>query len=298
MTLVAQLVEVYRASGLLACQQRAFVLHAVGISYEIVDLPEAFALCVPTVQSAAAREHLAKYEAEQQPIPAGKSWPDALPMSWLAPVLYGVVLLIVALLAKQASVSRDWYDAGILLPIGHDRFSFWRAITALTLHVDPAHLLGNIGFGALFSWMAARLLGPGFTALLVTVAAIGGNVLDSLIMPADHSAVGASTWVFAALGVVSAYSWRLQLHTRRSRFYSWAHRWGALVVGVAFLGLLGAGGANTDVVAHLAGFTCGIFLGITASLIPAPLIGSTTAQKFLGIAPIVLVATAWLVALH
>jgi membrane associated rhomboid family serine protease len=95
----------------------------------------------------------------------------------------------------------------------------------------------------------------------VTGAALA-NLLEALLGPADHRAVGASTAVFAALGAMSAYSWRERLGQR----LQWARRWGPLIAGVVLLGWTGSSGEGTDVVAHLGGFVVGAILGATLAL--------------------------------
>ena len=41
------------------------------------------------------------------------------------------------------------------------RFGIWRAVTALTLHSDLAHLAGNAFFGGVFGVLLAQILGGG-----------------------------------------------------------------------------------------------------------------------------------------
>src|SRR6202030_594783 len=95
--------------------------------------------------------------------------------------------------------------------------------------------------------------------------------IEGLLGAPDHRSVGASTAVFTALGLMSAYSWRerYQLPQR------WARRWGPLVAGLIMLGWTGAGGSaeeatpvvtNVDLYGHLGEFIMGILLGATAAL--------------------------------
>jgi membrane associated rhomboid family serine protease len=135
-------------------------------------------------------------------------------------------------------------------------------------------LLGNIAFGSFFGYLAARLLGSGVAWASIVLAAVAGNLLDSVLMPASHASMGASTAVFATLGLVAAYSWRLQFSKRMQ----WAHRWAPLICGIMLLALLGAGGENTDVLAHLTGFFCGAVLGASYARIPTKLFESVPLQ--------------------
>src|SRR5207248_923152 len=84
--------------------------------------------------------------------------------------------------------------------------------------------------GVWFGYLAGRQMGVGTAWLLTVTGAALANLLEGLTGPPEHQAVGASTAVFAALGAMSAHSWRerLQLPQR------WARRWGPLVAGVPF----------------------------------------------------------------
>jgi rhomboid protease GluP len=251
-----QLIEIYRSSRLAACEQRAFVLHAVGIASEIVAQNDEFALWVSTETAASAQHHIDSYAAESVPAP-----PEPVPVmhanAAIAPIVYAFTLIGIAYFAGKGTFGVDWYEAGALRASAKLDGEWHRALTALTLHSDHPHLLGNVGFGMYFSYLAARLLGWGVALGSMVLAAAAGNVLDSVLMPVSHSSVGASTMVFATLGLIAAYSWR-QKFNRRMR---WVHRWSPLIAGVMLLGLIGSGGENTDVLAHLTGFACGALLG-------------------------------------
>jgi membrane associated rhomboid family serine protease len=133
----------------------------------------------------------------------------------------------------------------------------------LTLHLDPAHIAANLGAGAWFGYLAGRLLGPGTAWALVVLGAGAANALEALLAPADHTAVGASTAVFTALGLLAAYSWR----ERHLLSLPPVQRYGPLFAGIILLGWLGTSGEHTDVMAHLLGFAAGAMLG---ALVAAP----------------------------
>ena len=150
-------------------------------------------------------------------------------------------------------------------------FRSWRAWTALTLHLDGGHLAANLGAGVWFGYLAARQMGVGSAWFLIVTGAALANLIEGFLAPSGYGSVGASTAVFTALGLMSAYSWRerYQLPQR------WARRWGPLVAGLIMLGWTGAGGSsesgtpvvtNVDLYGHLGGFIMGILLGATAAL--------------------------------
>ena len=258
------LVEVFRSHRQPACEQRAFVLHAVGIASEVLPYEGAFLLFVDSELALSARDHIERYNSENADIAVPKPLPTPHSHAWVTPTLYTAVLFAAAYGAGVHLFGFDWYEAGELRSGVQHSGEWWRSVTALTLHVDVAHLLGNVGFGSFFGFLAARLLGAGAAWASIVLAAVLGNLLDSALMPATHSSIGASTAVFATLGLVAAYSWRLQLSKRMQ----WAHRWAPLICGIMLLALLGAGDENTDVLAHLTGFICGALLGASYARIP------------------------------
>ena len=93
---------------------------------------------------------------------------------------------------------------------------FWRAVTALTLHLDVGHLLANLGFGIVFGLLAGQLLGAGRRVGHGARRGGAANLLNAFIQPATHSSVGASTAVFATLGLLAAYAWRRRARPGRS----------------------------------------------------------------------------------
>jgi membrane associated rhomboid family serine protease len=285
------LVEIFRSPRAKPCEHRAFVLRAVGIGSEILKIEDAFVLFVEPGASAIAVDQLRRYYEENAPRPAPPP-PETLEHAWVAPSLYAFALLSIAFLAGRQFFGFDWYAAGALVGIDQGQYHWWRSITALTLHADHQHLLSNLGFGALFLFAAARLVGYGATFASTFLAAVLGNLLNSALMPATHLSIGASTMVFATLGWVAAYSWRIQYSGK----LRWAHRWAPLVVGVMLLGFLGASGENTDVLGHLTGFFCGVLLGIVTAHLPVPWFKRRMLQAALAAAPLLAFALSWLAA--
>jgi rhomboid protease GluP len=284
------LVELHRSQTSAACEQRAFVLRAVGIASDIVMLDNSFVLFVQAEVADTARAHLAHYATENAAPVKPPPSPQLHEYAWIAPLLYGCSLVLIAFLAGRNTFSFDWYAAGALTHSMQKSDQWWGAVTALTFHVDHDHLLSNIGFGVLFAYPAARLLGAGVAFIGMIISAIFGNILDSLLMPATHVSIGASTIVFATLGLISAYSWRLQF----SRRLRWAHRWAPLVIGIALLGLIGSGGEHTDVLGHLTGFFCGVLFGVGLARVSARTFDNFWLQLVSGGATLVVLTAAWI----
>jgi rhomboid protease GluP len=254
-------VAVFSAATAAVCDQRVLMLHAVGIESQAVPIDDGFTVLVTAAVANAARDQLARYATELAAAEQAVTEPAPRLVlhahAWIAPLLYVLLLLAVSYCAGGFVVAGNWYEQGALLSAVYASGEWWRVVTAQTLHLDHGHLLGNLGFGALFLYWLAALRGYGTALLGALLAAALGNLLDSALMPATHIVMGASSTVFAALGWVAADGWNRQ----RSRL-RWVQRSAPLLVGIMLLGLLGAGDENTDVLAHLAGFACGVVFGV------------------------------------
>jgi membrane associated rhomboid family serine protease len=180
---------------------------------------------------------------------------------------YVVVVCLVAWLAGEGSFNRDWLAAGRVDGALIRQGEWWRTVTALTLHSGIRHLLGNLGFGVLFGIFAGRLAGPGVAWLGIVLAGAAGNALNTLLLDSTHRSIGASTAVFAALGLLAGFVWRARLMSQDR----WAYRLGPVIGGIALLAFTGTGEENTDVGAHLAGFVCGFLAGTALTLVATKL---------------------------
>ena len=170
------------------------------------------------------------------------------------PVMAGLVVFH-AITGDWASHSH-WFASG-----GLDRVrvmsdgQWWRLITALTLHADSVHLLGNIFFGGLLVYSLCRHLGSGiawFFVLLVGALANGINVFfhDDL-----YHSVGFSTAVFGMVGMLSGM--------RLRRVGGWQEMVLALGSAASLLALMGSSGERTDLGAHFWGVVVGLLAGMT-----------------------------------
>ena len=284
---------VYQSQNRAECSDRALVLAAVQIPHQIVDDSMSCALVVPAQFSAQAMQQLNDYDEENPPVvPVKKvsiTYQNAVP----GLIAYALVICGVAIIADTASFAQDWYQAGRVDGTMIRAGEWWRTITALTLHSGLQHLTGNLLFGIVFGLFAGRLLGPGVAWLSIVVAGATGNALNTLLLESTHRAIGASTAVFAALGILAGYVWRGKL----MRQDHWPYRVGPIVGGFALLMYTGTGSENTDIGAHLMGFLAGLAGGILLS--PARhLLVNRRLQVGSGILAIALVRGAWLAALQ
>ena len=284
-------IVVYRSHWRPACAERAFVLHAVGIGSQVLQDGTGWALLVAEADTPAAASQLRRYDLENPP---RRRPPEPDPphrAAWAGVAGYALVLLAVGYLAGRHTYGIDWLSAGGLVGTAVRSGEVWRTVTALTLHLDVAHLVSNLGFGAVFGLFAARALGPGVTAATVLAAAAAANGLNALVQPESSLSAGASTAVFATLGLLAGYEWRRRAAAPERR----AWRWAPLVAGVFLLAFTGAGGENTDVVAHVAGFGTGALAGIAHARWRLP--RGSLAQWISGLASLGAIAVAWAAAI-
>ena len=283
-----------------ACLEFGLVLDATGFAYEVTEGdalasdPGAWSLRVDPQRADAARVELERYAAERvvrrepplRVVPFG----GAL---WGATGFAGL-LIAVAYCAGIGLFQIDWFAAGALERRPNATLEWWRAVTALTLHVDQEHLLGNLLFGMGIGTLAGRMFGPGFAWLGIVIAAAAANLLDMTVSPSGVRAVGASTAVFAALGLLSGFGWSQRRGSRERRFY----RFAPLIAGICLLALLGAGDAHVDVLGHLLGFAAGTALGWVWAGFGLPRERGMRRQWLAGIAAVALVVGAWWLALR
>jgi rhomboid protease GluP len=203
------------------------------------------------------------------------------------------VLLCVALAISSGFWRPEAFENGALDAGLVQRGQWWRAWTALTLHLDANHIVANLGGGIWFGYLAARQLGSGMAWFLIVTGAALANWLEAVLGSALHRSVGASTAVFTALGLMAAHSWRTRLPLR----LSWARRRAPLVAGAVLLGWLGTAGEGTDVVAHIMGFTVGCLFGAAAGLPAVARILLRVPQWLAGLAALASLAVAWAFAL-
>ncbi len=269
-------------------------MHSLGIPYEVVTDGQRSFVVVPAQFIEKARYEIWQYEQENQaPQTSAPRITAVLQNGVPGVVVYLAIIVLVALLAGEGAFGRNWVSAGRVDGSLIRQGEWWRAITALTLHSGLSHIVGNAGFGALFGIMAGRVLGSGVTWLTVVVASGIANLVNTLLLDSSHRAIGASTAVFAALGLVAGFVWRGKL-MKQDR---WPYRVGPIVGGLALLAYTGTGDANTDVGAHLSGFACGFLAGILLTRV-YHYVPNENVQRTAGILAVSLVVIAWLFALR
>ncbi len=237
----------------------ALVLTAVGIPYRL-ELAEdtGWEVLVPDPELARARRALRAYDAENRrppdaPQPAGAPGRTA----WAIGLAIGALLLAFFAMTGPPAAGSRWFEQGAAAAGPMLSGEPWRAVTALTLHVDTVHAVSNAVATALLLPPIAQRLGPGCGAALVLLAGAGANLLAAAVQSPEHVAAGASTATFGAIGILAGL--RLWARSPGKRW------WIVLVAAVLLLAMLGTG-RNADVVGHALGLSTGGVLGLAAAV--------------------------------
>lgn len=281
---------VFRGSQIL-CREFSLVLEAKNIEHEMREAGGVWLLSVPAPLLRQAYEEIDRYSRERGAPRRTAQVAEARPGAIGGAIAFVAILLATAYCTGRGLLGADWLSIGDL--DAGARREWWRAITALTLHLDQEHLLGNLLFGSAAGVAVGRLLGPGLGWASILGAAALANYVEVLIAPSPHRAVGASTAVFAALGLLTGMAWRQRFNLRERLWY----RWAPLIAGLCLLTLLGAGNARVDVLGHALGFILGTGLGWLYTLVGAASNRGRPLQIATGAGAALLIILAWVLAL-
>ncbi|CAH2031463.1 rhomboid family intramembrane serine protease [Trichlorobacter ammonificans] len=275
----------------------SLVLASRDIPYRLIRREGMLVVLVPEERLADALHELRRFEEEN------RHWPPAPPVSRPPGGTVYSTLSVLLLLAAFHNLVRadyliiqgrypDWLQLGMAQADLIRDGEWWRLVTALTLHADLQHLLGNLVIGGLFVLLLCRETGSGLGWSLILAAGTLGNLANAWLQNADHRSVGGSTAVFGAVGILAAISAiRYRHHLRRRRLLP-------VAAALALLVLLGSEGEHTDLGAHLFGLLAGFLLGLPAGLLlirhrrPGPVL-----HLLLALGSALLVAAAWWLAL-
>ncbi|MBW2503250.1 MAG: rhomboid family intramembrane serine protease [Deltaproteobacteria bacterium] len=238
------------------------VLEARKIPFQTIRKGFGWQISVPTEWTALASKELRLYQLENN------NWPPSpLPPTELIDNRFSTLCVLIAIGLFHNLTLQDihvfghnsvaWTEIG-RLQVGKVMIGeWWRVVTALTLHADGLHLMGNLMIGGFFISRLCRVLGAGLGWLLLLLSGIAGNVMNVLLQAPDHVSVGASTAIFGAVGMLGAMSMVRYRHAQRLH-----KRWLMPLAGaIGLLAMLGVGGENTDLGAHLWGFLAGVLIG-------------------------------------
>lgn len=239
----------------------ALVLRAEGVPHEILRADGGFWIQVASADLERTHALLEAWELERaeradrlRPVPVRSA------TSLEVACAYALALSLLAFhLGLEASGVRGaWIELGASEADRVMRGELARLVTALTLHSDLPHVIGNTLFGGFFLAMLAGRLGIGLATLAFLVTGTLGNLANVLYYTSHHSSIGASTGVFGLVGVLTGLAaWRRHRTAGPGR-----GAWVAFAAGLGIVSMLGTGGPRVDVSAHLFGLGAGALAGL------------------------------------
>lgn len=268
--------------------EAALVLAAMQIPHRTQWRGHAWLLLIPEQDVVRAEAQLRSYEAENHRPEAPPPYIHTFERGWVGMLAFLAILWLLPNLEARSAFGWDWRQAGLMSAGLVQDGQWWRTFTALTLHADLGHIVGNSVFAAVFGIFVGRHLGAGFGWLLVLLSGALGNFANALMQPPAFMSLGASTANFAALGLTGAFMWRLG----RRRRQAWRRNFAPLFAAAALLAYTGVGGERTDVMAHFTGFAAGVGSGLLASTFDVRRLGKS-GQAICGGFALWLLAYAW-----
>jgi membrane associated rhomboid family serine protease len=267
----------------------AVVLAAGNIPHRLSSRLDGWALIVAARDAEAARDALDAYDRENVADTTDVGAEAVAPVRGAAVVGVAVGLLLIGFFAVTGTrASRStWFERGSADAGRIVAGEWWRTVTALTLHADAPHVIGNAGVSVVLVGAVSQQLGPGVGLCVLLLAGAGGNALTAVAHGADHDSVGASTAMFGAIGILAAT--RVMSRGRRP---SARKPWMVVAASLALLALLGTS-PGSDLLAHLFGLLLGGAVGLAAApTLPRPVRPSV--QWAFAVAVLAVVVGAWL----
>jgi rhomboid protease GluP len=280
------------ASGRRQAEEWALVLTSEGLRPIVRRTEQGFAVQLPPHESARAREILTRWREENRRRPPPPETRLVLVRSpFDIAIAYAVALSLLVFFISLDGRS----EVELLLERGsaHARRivsgEYWRIFTALTLHKDLLHVLGNTLIGGLFLASLAGRVGAGVAIACAVASGALGNLANAIAYNDAHNSIGASTAVFGVLGLLSGLeAWR-----RRRLALPWQGAWLPLGAGLAVLAMLGSGGGRVDFGAHLFGLLAGMLLGLALAPWVSPHRPNTATQLAAGLLGLAAILAAW-----
>lgn len=256
-----EMVPIAHYGTLAEAQEYALVVLAMNLDCLITTNDGKFIIYALEPFAIAVTEEFAIYEKEQseevalQVLPVFGSGVELL-LAWM------VALFFCFSMQSESAAFTDQYlnSSTAIMQNGE----IYRAFTALFLHGDFEHLMGNLIYGSVFCLLVANSLGPWTGWGLILASGFLGNLTNAVI---HHNvafySLGASTATFGGLGLlvgVGLYQAWLDRNVRGG-----IRTMVPLAIGVMLFSMFGIGsadsGSTTDVMAHVLGLGFGVLLG-------------------------------------
>ncbi|MEZ5597958.1 MAG: rhomboid family intramembrane serine protease [Pseudomonadales bacterium] len=239
------------------------VLDAVAIDNRLHRLDDIWHLLVRESAVASASDEIASWYQENPPVKRLASPPAPSGNGWWAIAAFLAAIWLPPFLEDQLA-GLQLRESGVLDTALVRAGAWWLTVTAVTLHADLAHLAGNSLFGSVFGYLLGRYVGAGVGWLCALCCAALANGTNVLLQAEGFRSLGASTAVFAALGITGAYAWQRGFLVTTD----WRRRFAPAFAAIALIAFTGASGERTDVFGHLFGFLYGFAAGWLLSRMP------------------------------
>ena len=270
-------------------EEWATVLAASGIRHRLALAATGWAVVVAGNDSARASAALAAYDEENRRevrVVAPAIGRDSLGLG----VAVAALLLSFFALTGPRAAGGAWFDRGSASAARILQGEFWRTITAITLHADLAHVLGNVTACVVLVPPVSQALGPGTGLWVLLLSGAAGNALTALVHGAPYSSVGTSTLTFGAIGVLTAQALVARWRGRPTRRRLWV----VIVASLVLLAMLGTA-KGADILGHVFGLLAGAVLGLVAGL-ARPRSVTPPIEWALVVAAMALVVACWWIA--
>jgi rhomboid protease GluP len=264
-SLTDDLVPISRFPLLKDAQEHALVVLAMNLDCLITIDEGGYLIHADEAFAVAIHEEFRLYQAEQVAVPRPAHVPIfGSGVEWALVWIVSLLFCFTQQLQYPSVVERYLNSSTGVVGEGQ----IYRSFTALFLHGDLNHLMGNAVFGLIFGILVANsfraILGWG----LILLSGFLGNLLNAwMFFPGPFESLGASTAVFGALGLLVgsglSLAWDERSYRRGLRAFA------PLLAGVMIFTMNGIGGPGVDTLAHVNGMLFGILLGFPVAQVLA-----------------------------
>lgn len=235
----------------------SLVLSAAGITHRIHYIDQNnLEIYVATELTEKAKFELEEYQLENA------NWPPVETIDTYTPIFRAMSFIIVGLLVYIYSQTGDWTQDGFWFRQGAGNSKaillgneYFRLITALILHADLVHLMGNCLLGGFVIHFFLGITGNGIGLLMILLTGATANYINVLAHGPGHNFVGFSTSIFSVIGMLCAIRFSGKTHKTSLQFIL------PLMSGLALLAFLGSSGPRTDLGGHFFGLLTGLVFG-------------------------------------
>ena len=267
----------------------SLVLTALDIAHEVVPMAWGWQVMVSPDDKERAESEITAYEGEDIAVSAFELIPP-FAVNYYSTFVVSVLVLVFHGLTGFYEGRIDFFGAGHAASKLIQAGQWWRTVTALTLHGDVFHAISNVILGSIFAIALFRQVGAGLGWFLILFTGVAGNLCNAFLYDSPHRAIGASTAVFGAIGLVAALQFFVHKQARLQK------SWAPLGAALALLGFLGTS-EGSDVLAHLLGFVCGVSSGaVCGAILKRTGVPGIAVQQVLAVLCVLFVFYSWMLA--